>query len=142
MNLQSASINPVNGITVRSNKHTHIIATWTSSEKWYICEMSVAFPTQYEELFTKRRSHEMDLRIATRLCEDQVVFWAPKVVWNWQSTSHSNRAGWFVRAMSTHEKERGVIIVVRSLHQEEQDREGEIWMTSQRSFQPRTRAAS
>ena len=70
------------------------------------------------QTFTKRRSHEMDLRIATKLCEDQVVFWAPKVVWNWQSTSHSNRAGWFVRAMSMHEKERGVIIVVRSLHQE------------------------
>ena len=64
----------------------------------------VTFPPQYEELFDKRRSHETDFRIATKLCEDQVVFWAPKVVWNWQSTSHSNRAGWFVRAMSMHEK--------------------------------------
>ena len=128
---------------LRTPHHTMLTSeTWTASEKWYTCEMSVAFPTQYEELFTKRLSHEMDLRIATKLCEDQVVFWAPKVVWNWQSTSHSNRAGWFVRAMSMHEKERGVIIVVRSLHQEEQHREGEIWMTSQRSFQPRTRAAS
>ena len=117
---------------LRTPHHTMLTSeTWTASEKWYICEMSVAFPTQYEDLFTKRRSHEMDLRIATKLCEDQVVFWAPKVVWNWQSTSHSNRAGWFVRAMSMHEKERGVIIMVRSLHQEEQHREGEIWMSSE-----------
>jgi hypothetical protein len=33
--------------------------------------------------------------------------------------------------MSMHEKERGVIIVVHSLHQEEQHREGEIWMSSE-----------
>jgi hypothetical protein len=117
---------------LRTPHHTMLTSeTWTASEKWYICEMSVAFPTQYEDLFIKRRSHEMDLRIATKLCEDQVVFWAPKLVWNWQSTSHSNRTGWFVRAMSMHEKERGVIIVVRSLHQEEQHREGEIWMSSE-----------
>jgi len=116
------------GRQLRTPHHTMLKSeTWRSG----IYARYVTFPPQYEELFDKRRSHETDFRIATKLCEDQVVFWAPKVVWNWQSTSHSNRAGWFVRAMSMHEKERGVVIVVLSLHQEEQHREGEIWMTSE-----------
>ena len=103
------------GRQLRTPHHTMLKSeTWRSG----IYARYVTFPPQYEELFDKRRSHETDFRIATKLCEDQVVFWAPKVVWNWQSTSHSNRAGWFVRAMSMHEKERGVIIVVRILHQE------------------------
>ena len=64
---------------LRTPHHTMLTSeTWTASEKWYTCEMSVAFPTQYEDLFTKRRSHEMDLRIATKLCEDQVVFLGPQ----------------------------------------------------------------
>ena len=64
------------------------------------------------------------------MCDDQVVFWVSKDVWQWQSTSHSNRAGWIVQACGMIERPRGIVLVVRSLHQDEQHREGEMWMTS------------
>ena len=91
------------------NPHPTLLqsTTWMAKETWYTCEMSYAFPIEYKELFAKRRSHEMDLRIETKLCEDRVVFWAPREVWDWQSTSASNRAGWFVQAMATYEKAEG-----------------------------------
>ena len=52
-------------------------------------------------------------------------------LWDWQSTSASNRGGWCVQALATYEKNRGVILVARSLHQDEHHREGETWMTSE-----------
>jgi hypothetical protein len=49
---------------------------WTACETWYTCELSFAIPSSYTELFDKLRSHEIDFHIATKLCGDQVVFWA------------------------------------------------------------------
>ena len=93
---------------LRNPHHTLLQSTtWMAKETWYTCEMSYAFPIEYQELFAKRRSHAMDLSIATKLCEDRVVFWTPREVWDWQSTSASNRAGWFVQAMATYEKAEG-----------------------------------
>jgi len=74
----------------------------------------------------------MNLRIANKMCEDRAVFWDPQEVWDWQSTWGSNRAGWFVQASTTYEKNRGVILVARSLHQDEHHRQGETWMTSEK----------
>ena len=103
---------------------------WNARSTWYMCEITYAFPPSVTALFARRWSLEADRQIAMTLCDNQVVFWAPKNVWNWQSTSSSNRAGWVVQATSVIEKAKGVVLVVRSLHQDEHHREGEIWVSS------------
>ncbi|MBL6911070.1 MAG: hypothetical protein ISR34_11690 [Pirellulales bacterium] len=112
--------------------HATLLASkqWTSESVWFLCTISYGLPQSIDAMLARTWSLDADRQAAQKLCDDQVVFWAPKDVWNWQSTSHSNKAGWIVQACGMIERPRGIVLVVRSLHQDEQHREGEIWMTS------------
>ena len=104
--------------------------TWATESLYYLCTIEYRLPESVRAMLARPWSVDVDRRIAQSLSDEQIVFWASKDMWEWQSSSVSNQAGWIVQACGVTERARGVLLVVRSLHQDEHHREGEIWMTS------------
>ena len=105
--------------------------TWQETNTWYTCAIRWAFKESVRMMLVNR-GIAWDRRVAQELCDTKAVFWAPTNTWQWASTSASNVAGWLVQAESTREEDGAVYVHIRSLHQEEQHRWGEIRMTSVR----------
>ena len=112
------------------------LPTLISEEKWvekatfYTCRMRWDFAPDIKQRIDTRVSIGSDRDIAKALCESRSVFWAPKSTWDWSTTSNSNRAGWMVQAREVKEKDGQIFVIVRSLHQIEHHREGEIRVSS------------
>ena len=67
-----------------------------------------------------------DRRIAEAMCVSGAVFWTPPTTWQWESTSTSNQFGWMVRSTRWYETDDRIMLVVRSLHQHDFHREGDL----------------
>ena len=98
---------------------------WSRTRTWFTCQMRWMLPDSIRA-YMGRTGLAVDTQLAQDMCHLGVVFWAPPGVWNWASTSSSNRHGWMVRTIS-HRVENGrVFVTIRSLHQYDSHREGDI----------------
>ena len=118
-------------VMVTRTPHPTLLSStpWTKRAVWFTCRMLWDFPPGFRE-FLSTTGSKNDIRLASDLCTRKAIFWAPKSTWLWKSSSVSNRAGWMVLAESYRVEKGEVLLTVRSLHQDEHHRNGDIRVTS------------
>lgn len=98
---------------------------WSVLRHWYTCQVEWRLPPSIRDMVDVRGSRQ-DLLIAEKICAEGAPFWVPPSTWTWESTSTSTKYGWFVRAVNFRQDVNGVVLVVRSLHQHDFHREGDL----------------
>ena len=106
---------------------------WSRKHTWYTCQMRWRLPDSVLA-YMGRTGLTSDVKLAQEMCTLQAVFWAPPGTWTWSSTSSSNRYGWMVQATRYRIEEGRALVTIRSLHQYDSHREGDIAVAGQISI--------
>jgi len=95
-------------------------SVWTDTQTWYTCSIRWSLLPDIQSLLSIIGKVQ-DAKIAETMLQQKTIYWVPRDTWaEWATSSSSNRFPWIVQ----------VVLMVRSLHQDEFHHHGDINVTS------------